>query len=99
MQSDFDSTLWTVIHGARRGDEESLRQFVLRYRAPVIAFAAKRVPAADAEDISQEVFVRLIHDGVLAKADPSKGRLRSPDASSGTISNAPRRRSAGAERR
>src|SRR6185503_5583456 len=31
----------------------------------------------DAEDLAQEVFLRLLQDKVLSKADPSRGRFRS----------------------
>lgn len=75
--SEFQSTLWTVIRGAGRGEERALREFVLKYRAPVAAYVARRGLAADAEDLAQEVFLRLLQDGVLSKADPSKGRFRS----------------------
>lgn len=74
---EFQSTLWTVIRGARSGDEAALREFALKYRAPVVAYAARRGLRDEAEDIAQEVFLRLFQDGVLAKADPSKGRFRS----------------------
>lgn len=75
--SEFQSTLWTVIRDAGRGEERALREFVLKYRAPVAAYIARRGWARDAEDLAQEVFLRLVQDGVLAKADPSKGRFRS----------------------
>ncbi len=75
--TDFQSTLWTVIRGAGRGDEASLREFVLKYRAPVAAYLARRGLSKDAEDLAQEVFLRLFQDRVLAKADPARGRFRS----------------------
>jgi RNA polymerase sigma-70 factor (ECF subfamily) len=74
---DFQSTLWTVIRSARQGDEGALRQFVLSYRGPVVAYAARRGLGADAEDIAQEVFLRLVQDRLLDRADPSRGRFRS----------------------
>lgn len=75
--TEFQSTLWTLIRGADRGDEAALREFALKYRAPVVAYIARRGLANDAEDLAQEVFLRLWQDGVLAKADPSRGRFRS----------------------
>lgn len=75
--SGFQSTLWTVIRGAGRGDEAALREFVLKYRPPVAAYLARRGFPNDAEDLAQEVFLRLVQDRVLAKADPSRGRFRS----------------------
>jgi len=75
--SDFQSTLWTLIRGADRGDEAALREFALKYRAPVVSYIARRGFAGDAEDLSQEVFLRVFQDRVLSKADPSRGRFRS----------------------
>ena len=75
--SDFQSTLWTVIRGAGQGDQAALRDFVLKYRPPVLAFLARRGFRAEAEDLAQEVFLRVFQDRVLMKADPSLGRFRS----------------------
>jgi RNA polymerase sigma-70 factor (ECF subfamily) len=74
--SEFQSTLWTLIRGADRGDEAALRDFAHKYRAPVLAYIARRGLAAEAEDLSQEVFLRIFQDRVLSKADPSRGRFR-----------------------
>lgn len=75
--SEFQSTMWTVIRGARDGNDEALSRFVNTYRPPVVNFCRRRGLEADAEDLAQEVFLRLIMDGVLQKADPARGRLRS----------------------
>lgn len=75
--SDFQSTLWTVIRGADRGEEAALREFALKYRGPIVSYIARRGLPNDAEDLAQEVFLRLLQDRVLAKADPSRGRFRS----------------------
>lgn len=75
--SEFQSTLWTVIRGAGQGDESALRDFVLKYRPPVLAYLARRGFRAEAEDLAQEVFLRVFQDRVLLKADPSLGRFRS----------------------
>jgi RNA polymerase sigma factor (sigma-70 family) len=75
--SQFQSTLWTVIRGADRGEEAALREFTLKYRGPIVAYIARRGLENDAEDLAQEVFLRLIQDRVLSKADPSQGRFRS----------------------
>ncbi len=75
--SGFQSTLWTLIRGADRGDESALREFALKYRAPVLAYIGRRGFGGEAEDLAQEVFLRVFQDRVLAKADPSRGRFRS----------------------
>jgi len=75
--NDFQSTLWTVIRGADRGEEAALRQFALKYRGPIVSYISRRGLPNDAEDLAQEVFLRLLQDRVLSKADPSRGRFRS----------------------
>ena len=75
--SEFQSTLWTVIRGADRSEETALREFALKYRGPIVGYIARRGFANDAEDLAQEVFLRLLQDRVLSKADPSQGRFRS----------------------
>jgi RNA polymerase sigma-70 factor (ECF subfamily) len=75
--SEFQSTLWSIIRGADRGEEAALREFTLKYSGPIVAYIARRGLANDAEDLAQEVFLRLLQDRVLAKADPSQGRFRS----------------------
>ncbi len=69
--------MWTLIQGAREGNEDALQDFVRRYRAPVIAYCTRRGFRAEAEDLSQEVFLRLFKERLLFKADPSRGRFRS----------------------
>ena len=75
--NEFQSTLWTLIRGAGQGDEAALRAFVGRYRDPVAAYCRRRGFAADADDLAQEVLIRLLQDGVLRGADPARGRFRS----------------------
>jgi RNA polymerase sigma-70 factor (ECF subfamily) len=73
----FPATRWTVVGAARDGDEEAVREFLERYRRPVVRFLAQRGAGDEADDLAQEVFLRLFADGVLAKADPDRGRFRS----------------------
>ncbi len=75
--TQFQSTLWTLIHSAREGEEKAFEDFFLKYRSPVVAFCVRKGMGQEAEDLAQEVFTRIFRDGVLAKADPSKGRFRS----------------------
>ncbi len=75
--SAFQSTLWTVIRGAREGDDSHFSTFVDRYRPPVVRFITRKGLRSVAEDLAQEVFVRIFTQEVLAKADPSRGRFRS----------------------
>jgi RNA polymerase sigma factor (sigma-70 family) len=74
----FPTTVWTVIKNAGAGRATAQGDFVTRYRPAVVRFARLRgVDAAQAEDIAQEVFLRIFDDRVLEKADSALGRFRS----------------------
>jgi RNA polymerase sigma factor (sigma-70 family) len=75
--SGFETTLWSLIRDAREGHESRFAQFVERYRPAVVRFLVRRGLADDAEDLAQEVFLRLVRDQVLTRADPGRGRFRS----------------------
>lgn len=73
-RAEFPSTIWTAIQAA---PEKARAAVCDRYRAPVMSFLlARGVQAEDAEDLTQEVFLRVCGDGFLAKVAPSKGRFR-----------------------
>jgi RNA polymerase sigma factor (sigma-70 family) len=74
----FQTTVWDVVRAAGAGDRAALDQIAEEYRSPILSFIRSRVAnAAHAEDICQDVFVRVLSGGVLAKADPDRGRFRS----------------------
>lgn len=74
----FPTTVWDVVHAAGAHDPGALEAFARDYRAPVAAFIRRRgFPADQAEDLCQDVFVRLLAGGVLAKADARRGTFRS----------------------
>jgi len=74
---DFDSTLWSQIYRARDRSSDAWNAFLRRYRPPVRRYLeAHGLQAADAEDLSQEVFGRILEKGLLQKADREKGRFR-----------------------
>lgn len=76
--TEFQSTLWTVIRKARAGGETAATDLVAKYRAPVRGFLRRQgFSETEADDLSQEVFLRVFGEDVLAKADPAKGRFRS----------------------
>ena len=55
-----------------------MAHFGERYRQPVLEFVKRRgFRDAEADDICQDVFVRVLAGGVLAKADRNRGRFRS----------------------
>jgi DNA-directed RNA polymerase specialized sigma24 family protein len=74
----FPTTVWDVVQAAGGRDPEALAKIAQQYRAPVLAFVRSRgVDASLAEDLCQDVFVRLLAGGVIAKADAEKGSFRS----------------------
>ncbi|HEY8549660.1 MAG TPA: sigma-70 family RNA polymerase sigma factor [Vicinamibacterales bacterium] len=74
----FQTTIWEVVHAAGDGDSAALAKIAEEYRAPILAFIRGRgIDPARAEDLCQDVFVRLLTGEVLAKADPDRGRFRS----------------------
>jgi hypothetical protein len=74
----FPTTVWTTIRLAGEEDQSALQDFATRYRAPVLSFIHRQgYQGSDAEDLVQDVFVRVLQGGVLAKADRDRGRFRS----------------------
>jgi hypothetical protein len=74
----FQTTVWEVVQAAGAGDEDALAKVAEEYRTPILGFICSRgIDAPQAEDLCHDVFVRLITGGVLAKADPNRGRFRS----------------------
>jgi len=74
----FPTTVWTRIHEAGAKDEAALSDFAERYRGAVLEFIQRRgFRGATGEDLCQDVFLRVLRGGVLAKADRSRGRFRS----------------------
>ncbi len=78
----FPTTQWSRILiaggvGAPHADD-ALAEFCRTYWYPLYAFIRRRGHAPpEAADLTQELFARLIEKGVLADADPAKGRFRS----------------------
>jgi len=80
MSSDrrFQTTIWDDISSARKGSSRELDLLLARYRAPILGFLRwKNVKTEEAEDLAQEVLIRLSTPSFLGKVDPAKGRFRS----------------------
>lgn len=76
--SAFPTTVWSVIRGAGKGRDADTVELVRLYRPAVMRFARLRGLDADqAEDLAQEVFLRLFDDALLERADRERGRFRS----------------------
>ncbi len=74
----FPTTIWTTIHRAGEQDSSALQRVAERYRQPVLEHIRRRgFQGNDAEDVCQDVFLRVLQGGVLAKADRNRGRFRS----------------------
>ncbi len=74
----FPTTIWTTIRDAGASDEQALERFAREYRGPVFRYVRGRgFEEGDAEDVCQDVFIRLLRGGVLAKAEAARGRFRS----------------------
>jgi RNA polymerase sigma factor (sigma-70 family) len=74
----FQTTIWTTIRDAGARDPAALERLAVRYRPAILRFVRGRGFAPDdAEDVCQDVFVRLLSGGVLERVDAQKGKFRS----------------------
>ncbi len=77
----FLTTHWSMILEGRHDPHrarEALAEICANYRHPVLSYLRERgYPSADAEDLAQEFFARLIEQRWDLNADPERGRFRS----------------------
>ena len=78
----FASTRWSLVVAAGQRElpesEAALASLCGLYWYPLYAFARRRVPTIeDAQDLTQEFFLRLQERDYLRQADPQRGRFRS----------------------
>jgi hypothetical protein len=79
--SDFPTTRWTLViaaEDARRTEARSaLVSLCEGYWYPLYAYVRRRgYPADQAQDLTQEFFIRVMEGRYLDRADPEKGRFR-----------------------
>lgn len=75
--SRFHTTMWSRLGDAARGDDGALDEVLRSYRAPVLAFLRRKgLSPSDAEDLTQEVMLRLVSKDLLARCDATRGRFR-----------------------
>ena len=79
---DFATTQWSLVLAAgQRGSaetEHALAVLCHRYWFPLYAFARRHVTEVhEAQDLTQEFFLRLLEKNSLAAACPERGRFRS----------------------
>jgi len=71
------STLWTTILQFHTDPERVMEFLVHRYRQPVVEFCLLQgLSAEDAEDVAQEVFIRICSERFLKKVDQIRTRFR-----------------------
>jgi len=80
--SQFPTTRWTLVVAAgdphRKEARSALVSLCEAYWYPLYAYLRRRgYPADQAQDLTQEFFIRVLEGRYLDRADPDKGRFRS----------------------
>ena len=80
--SQFPTTRWTLVVAAgdphRKDAQSALVSLCESYWYPLYAYLRRRgYPADQAQDLTQEFFIRVFEGRYLDRADPEKGRFRS----------------------
>ena len=80
--SQFPTTRWTLVVAAgdpqRKEARSALASLCENYWYPLYAYLRRRGYTADqAQDLTQEFFMRILEGRYLDRADPKKGRFRS----------------------
>jgi len=81
-RNEFPTTSWTLVVAAGDPAHRDCRGALVRlcehYWYPVYAYVRRRGhPREEAQDLTQDFFVRILEGRYLDRADPSRGRFRS----------------------
>jgi RNA polymerase sigma-70 factor (ECF subfamily) len=80
--SQFPTTRWTLVVAAANPHRKEARSALIslceNYWYPLYAYLRRRgYPADEAQDLTQDFFLRVLEGRYLDRADPGKGRFRS----------------------
>ena len=80
--SQFPTTRWSLVVAAgdphRKDAQSALVSLCEKYWYPLYAYLRRRgYPSHQAQDLTQEFFIRVLEGRYLDRADPEKGRFRS----------------------
>src|SRR6202049_405521 len=80
--SEFPTTRWTLVVAAADPQRKEARSALVSlcegYWYPLYAYVRRRgYPPDQAQDLTQEFFIRVLEGRYLDRADPEKGRFRS----------------------
>lgn len=81
-RNEFPTTSWTLVVAAgdprRRDCQDALARLCERYWYPVYAYVRRRgYPEGEAQDLTQDFFVRILEGRYLDRADHNRGKFRS----------------------
>jgi RNA polymerase sigma-70 factor (ECF subfamily) len=81
-RSEFPTTSWTLVVAAsgphRQDCRDALARLCQHYWYPVYAYVRRRgYPEEQAQDLTQDFFVRILEGRYLDRADPNRGKFRS----------------------
>jgi RNA polymerase sigma factor (sigma-70 family) len=80
--NEFPTTSWSLVHSAgdllHQDRRDALVCLCERYWYPVYAYVRRRgYSEEEAQDLTQDFFVRILEGRYLNRADPNRGRFRS----------------------